>query len=217
MAIDSANTVANSVMVSYELFHRSVYALYLKTVTDGKTDAMSVTSFARESLKHANRFYYSIVRVLSDYIAINENGTSVEVKNRIDDIRSNLSTRLDLLTSDTIKYYQTKLRASAIYGNTSRFSDREFDYRVIDSRERSLDPNTYVRTLVRAFAVDVYFISTVDALARRGAKGKVAYPDAAHANNGMVFDPNDKAQVAEVAKLFHPNTSARILENVIHS
>jgi hypothetical protein len=211
------DVVTDNIAVSYELFHRSIYALYLKKATDGKTDVLSVTSFARESLMQSSRFYNSVLRHIDDYVALTTNGVSETALNRVVGLREMLITRLDALTSDSIRYYQQKLRSSALFGQKVGFTDREFDYRVKDARGRALDPTAYVKGLVRAFAVDAYFVTTLDILVQQGFQAKILYPDVNHANNGVVFNPANAEQVKTFAQLFHPNSKATVVANVIHS
>lgn len=211
------DVVANNIAIGYELFHRSIYALYLKKATDGKIDAFAVTSFAREALAASNRFYDSALRHINDYVAVATNGASEDAVNRINGLREILIKKLDLLTSDSIRYYQSKLRNGALFGQKASFTDREFDYRVTDSRGRSLDPINYVTGLIRAFAVDTYFVSTIDMLATKGYQAKLMYPDASHRNNGLVFDPTDNEQIRLFAQYFHPNSQATVVANVVNS
>ncbi|CAB4122121.1 hypothetical protein UFOVP26_82 [uncultured Caudovirales phage] len=211
------DVVANNIAMGYELFHRSIYALYLKKATDGKTDAFTVTTFAREALAMSNRFYDSGLRHINDYVAVSTNGVSEDAVNRVNGLREILINKLDALTTDSIRYYQSKLRNGALFGQKAGFTDREFDYRVKDARGRSLDPINYVTGLVRSFATDTYFVSAVDLLATNGFNAKIVYPDPNHKNNGLVFDPTDNEQVKVFAQLFHPYSQATVVANVIHS
>jgi hypothetical protein len=213
----SRDIVANNVAMGYELFHRSIYALYLKKAADGKTDAFTVTTFAREASNMSNRFYDAYLRHINDYVTLSANGVSESAKNRVNGLREILINKLDALTTDSIRHYQSKLRNGALFGQKAGFTDREFDYRVRDTRGRSLDPNNYVVGLVRSFATDTYFVSSVDLLATNGHYGKIVYPDPNHQNNGAVFDPKDNEQVKVVAQLFHPYSQATVVANVIYS
>lgn len=205
----------NNIGVNYEVFHRSVYADYLRLLTSGGASVSPLSAFSRDAMGFIERFNSAARRQIDDYLAINTFGVSESTLTAIKATERLFLTRLDSLVTSTVSHYSNKLRIQALFGNGTGFTDREFDFRIRDVSGKMQDPHGYSLRAAGAFAVDVYFLNAVDALKRKGTLGKIIYPDVTHRNNGTVFDPNNAEQVSGVAAFFHPNTSAQVVQNAV--